>query len=73
MRLFQDERIRFQIFSQSFLNTLVNRDFMALSPLLLLDPEAVSDFPNFANELIDPELQKVGYSQSGVDPHHKQQ
>ena len=56
--IFQDERICLQIFNQSFLNALVDRDFMTLSSLLFLDPEAIFDFPIFVNELIDPGVSK---------------
>lgn len=71
--VFQNERICLQIFSQGFLNALVDRDFVTLSSLFLLDPKAISDFPIFANELIDTEFKKVGYSQSSIDFYRKQQ
>jgi hypothetical protein len=73
LAVFQDERICLKVFNQSYLNALVDADFMALSSLLFLDPKAISDFPIVANELIDPEFQKVRNPQSSIDSHHKQQ
>lgn len=71
MRLFEGERICLKVFSQGFFHALVDSDFVTLSPLLFLDPEAISDISIFANELIDPEFQKVRNPQGSFDPHHK--
>jgi len=54
--LFQDEWICFKIFNRSFFHALVDRNFMTLSPLLLL-AKAIFDLPNFCNELTDLEFQ----------------
>jgi hypothetical protein len=55
LAVFQDERICFKVFNQSFFHALIDGDFMALSPLLLLDPKAIFDLPTFIDELISLE------------------
>jgi hypothetical protein len=44
--VFQNKRICLEIFKQSFSNTMIDRNLMALAPLLFLDPKRFLIFPS---------------------------
>lgn len=59
LRIVINTRIGVDVFNESLPNTIIYHNFLALTPFLLFDPKAPSDYPIVIHKMTYPQLKQV--------------